>query len=159
MATEVGNEALDARWVIRRPSPNAVLGTLLLVLVLVWLLVNFVKTPEAFVSLLTIGITNGAIYGLIAIGYSLVYGILELINFAHGDIFMLGCMMTATMVATLGLAGGDTWYVLWPGILLALVVAMALCGFLNMSTERIAYRRLRHAPRIAPLITAIGMSF
>ena len=157
--TDVTTDALDARWVIRRPSPTAALGALLVVLVLIWLAVNAAKTPAAFTSIVMIGITNGAIYGLIAIGYSLVYGILELINFAHGDIFMLGCMATSTMVATLGLAGGDSWYVLWPGIVLTLLIAMALCGFLNTSTERIAYRRLRNAPRIAPLITAIGMSF
>src|SRR4030095_2396924 len=113
MATKAGTEALGARWPVRRPNLTAVLGAVLVALVLVWLLVNFIKTPEAFVSLLTIGITNGAVYGLIAIGYSLVYGILELINFAHGDVFMLGGMMTATLVASLALASGDAWYVLW----------------------------------------------
>jgi branched-chain amino acid transport system permease protein len=159
MATNAGTEALGARWPVRRPNLTAVLGAVLVALVLVWLLVNFIKTPEAFVSLLTIGITNGAVYGLIAIGYSLVYGILELINFAHGDVFMLGGMMTATLVASLALASGDAWYVLWGGVLLSLFVAMAFCATLNVSIERVAYRRLRNAPRIAPLITAIGMSF
>jgi branched-chain amino acid transport system permease protein len=144
---------------LRRPSPAGILGALLVTLVLVWLIVNMAKTPAAFTSIFIIGITNGAVYGLIAIGYSLVYGILELINFAHGDIFMLGGMSTSTMVATLGLAAGDAWYTLLGGILLSLFAAMALCGLLNMGTERVAYRRLRYAPRLAPLITAIGMSF
>jgi len=144
---------------MRRLSPPAILGTVLVALVLAWLIVNFVKTPDDVLTNLIIGITNGAVYGLIAIGYSLVYGILELINFAHGDIFMLGGMMTATLVASLGLAAGDAWYVLLGGILIMLLVSMAFCGGLNVATERIAYRRLRHAPRIAPLITAIGMSF
>ena len=106
-----------------------------------------------------IGLTTGAVYGLIAIGYSLVYGILELINFAHGDVFMLGGMMTATMVTALALSAGSAWYILWPGVLLCLLVAMVFCGALNASIERVAYRRLRSAPRLAPLITAIGMSF
>jgi branched-chain amino acid transport system permease protein len=152
-------EALSPRRTLRTPNPTALIGLLLVGLFSVWLLVNLVKTPEAWTFLFIIGITNGAIYGLIAIGYSLVYGILELINFAHGDIFMLGGMMTATMVASLGLAAGDSWYVLTGGIALSLLIAMAFCGFLNTATERVAYRRLRHAPRIAPLITAIGMSF
>ena len=134
-------------------------GLLLVGLVVAWLLVNFIKTPDDFVNNLIIGTTNGAVYGLIAIGYSLVYGILELINFAHGDVFMLGGMMTATLVASLGLAAGDAWYAIFGGILLMLVVAMAFCATLNATIERVAYRRLRHAPRLAPLITAIGMSF
>ena len=159
MATEAGTEAFGGRLLIRRPSPTGVLAAVLIAIVAAWLLVNFIKTPEAFVSLFTIGITNGAVYGLIAIGYSLVYGILELINFAHGDVFMLGAMMTSTMVATLALSSGDAWYALWGGVILALVVAMAFCGTLNIVIERVAYRRLRSAPRIAPLITAIGVSF
>jgi branched-chain amino acid transport system permease protein len=159
MVADARTESLGAARGMRRPSPPAILGSILVALVLVWLIVNLVKTPDDFVSNLIIGVTNGAVYGLIAIGYSLVYGILELINFAHGDIFMLGGMMTATLVSALGLAAGDAGYVLVGGILLMLLVAMAFCAGLNTGTERVAYRRLRHAPRIAPLITAIGMSF
>jgi len=159
MVTDATTESLATRRTIKPPSAPAVAGSILVALVLAWLIVNFVKTPDAVVTNLIIGLTNGAVYGLIAIGYSLVYGILELINFAHGDIFMLGGMMTATLVSALGLVAGDAWYVLLGGILLMLLVAMAFCGGLNVGTERIAYRRLRHAPRIAPLITAIGMSF
>src|SRR5213080_4384891 len=157
MVADARTESLSARaW---RPSAPMILGSILVALVLVWLIVNFVKTPGDFVSNLIIGITNGAVYGLIAIGYSLVYGILELINFAHGDVFMLGGMMTSTMVATLVLSSGDSWYVLWPGVLLCLLVAMVFCGGINAGIERVAYRRLRTAPRLAPLITAIGFSF
>jgi branched-chain amino acid transport system permease protein len=144
---------------VSRPSGALLLGIVLIALLVLWIVVNGVKTPSDVYQNFLIGLTNGAVYGLIAIGYSLVYGILELINFAHGDIFMLGGMMTATMVATLGLTATSAWYELWPGVLLCLVVAMALCAFLNAGTERVAYRRLRHAPRLAPLITAIGMSF
>jgi branched-chain amino acid transport system permease protein len=100
------------------------------------------------------------VYGLVALGYSLVYGILELINFAHGDVFMLGSWMSLYIgVQKIGLgessgAGRLAW-----GLALTLLVAMAFCGLLNATIERVAYRPLRNAPRLAPLITAIGASF
>jgi branched-chain amino acid transport system permease protein len=159
MAAQSRIEPLPVRRGSRMPSPAAVFGVLVVGLFLAWLIVNAVKAPADAYNNFLIGLTNGAVYGLIAIGYSLVYGILELINFAHGDVFMLGGMMTATMVATLGLSAATSWYALWPGVFLCLVIAMAFCGLLNAATERVAYRRLRHAPRLAPLITAIGMSF
>ena len=106
------------------------------------------------------GLTLVAVYGLIALGYSLVYGILELINFAHGDVFMLGAMMTATFaVSVFSLSGGEAGIGLWLAVIATLFVAMAFCGGLNTAIELVAYRRLRGAPRLAPLITAIGMSF
>ncbi len=130
---------------------------LLVGLLVLWLGVNLYKTPSEFYGLFLIGLTNGAIYGLVALGYSLVYGILELINFAHGDVFMLGGMLVATMVASFGLSAGEA--ILWPMILLMLVLVMAFGAVINTTIELVAYRRLRHAPRLAPLITAIGMSF
>jgi branched-chain amino acid transport system permease protein len=146
---------------LSRPLPQLVmpaLGVLLVAILVLWLVVNFVKTPEEFYRLFLIGLTNGAIYGLVALGYSLVYGILELINFAHGDVFMLGGMLVATMVASFGLAG-ESGIFLWSLILLMLAIVMVFCAVINASIELVAYRRLRHAPRLAPLITAIGMSF
>ena len=134
------------------------IAVLLVGMVVIWLGVNFIKTPSEFYRLFLIGLTNGAIYGLVALGYSLVYGILELINFAHGDVFMLGGMLVATMVSSFGLAG-ESGLFLWSMILLMLVIVMAFCAILNTTIELVAYRRLRHAPRLAPLITAIGMSF
>ncbi|HEY7706188.1 MAG TPA: branched-chain amino acid ABC transporter permease [Actinomycetota bacterium] len=134
------------------------LGIFLLGLLVIWLGVNLIKTPSDFYRLFLIGLTNGAIYGLVALGYSLVYGILELINFAHGDVFMLGGMLVATMVSSFALAGESGLY-LWVMVLVMLVIVMAFCAVLNTSIELVAYRRLRHAPRLAPLITAIGMSF
>jgi len=86
-------------------------AALLVVLLVVWLGVNLIKTPSDFYQLFLIGLTNGAIYGLVALGYSLVYGILELINFAHGDVFMVGAMLVATMVTSLGLAGDSGLFV------------------------------------------------
>ena len=144
---------------LRRPSVTPVFAVLFVGLVLFWLIENLVRTPADFYANFIFGATNGLVYGLIAIGYSLVYGILELINFAHGDVFMLGGMLTATLVASLTLSAGEAWFVLWPSVLLLLVAAAAFCGTLNASIERVAYRRLRSAPRLAPLITAIGMSF
>ena len=76
------------------PSPISMLGLLLVVLVLLWIAVNAEKTPADFFHVFLIGITNGSVYGLVALGYTLVYGILELINFAHGDVFMLGGMIS-----------------------------------------------------------------
>jgi branched-chain amino acid transport system permease protein len=136
-----------------------VLAFLFILIVAGWLGTNLVKTPSEFYRLFLIGLTNGAIYGLVALGYSLVYGILELINFAHGDVFMLGGMVVATMVANFGLTNGDSGLYLLAMILLMGAIVMLFCAALNASIELIAYRRLRHAPRLAPLISAIGVSF
>ncbi|HWF55548.1 MAG TPA: branched-chain amino acid ABC transporter permease [Solirubrobacteraceae bacterium] len=105
------------------------------------------------------GLSNGAIWALIAIGYTLVYGIIELINFAHGDVFMIGSFTATGLWGTLGLglATGPIGIVF--GLLLTLIVSMAVCGSLNVLIERVAYRPLRSAPKLAPLITAIGFSF
>ena len=144
-----------------RPSLTSVFGLSLVALLLVWLGINFAKHPSDFIQIFLIGFTLGALYALIALGYTLVYGILELINFAHGDVFMLGGMMSVTVVGTtlFNLHQGESWYMLWPLVVLALIIAMAFCGVLNVTVELIAYRRLRGAPRLAPLITAIGASF
>jgi branched-chain amino acid transport system permease protein len=141
-----------------RPNLINLIGLILVGLVGVWLLVNLIKTPEDFFDLLLVGLTVGMVYALIALGYSLVYGILELINFAHGDVFMLGAMLTTTLVGVFGLSASNH------GQLLALIVPMLLIvalftATLNTTIEFIAYRPLRHAPRLAPLITAIGVSF
>jgi branched-chain amino acid transport system permease protein len=158
MVTQARRVALPQ---VGRPLPQLVMpaiGSLLVVLLALWLVVHFIKTPAEFYNLFLIGLTNGAIYALVALGYSLVYGILELINFAHGDVFTLGGMLVATMVASFGLAG-ESGLFLWTMIVVMLVIAMAFCGAINTAIELVAYRRLRHAPRLAPLITAIGMSF
>jgi branched-chain amino acid transport system permease protein len=105
------------------------------------------------------GISNGAIWALIAIGYTLVYGIIELINFAHGDVFMIGSFTATGFWASigLGLATGPIGVIF--GLLLTLIVSMLVCGSLNVLIERVGYRPLRSAPKLAPLITAIGFSF
>jgi branched-chain amino acid transport system permease protein len=105
------------------------------------------------------GLSNGAIWALVAIGYTLVYGIIELINFAHGDVFMIGSFISASFFGTLGLTAATGVGGLILGIGLTLVVAMLVPGLMNVMIERVAYRPLRNSPRLAPLITAVGMSF
>jgi len=135
-------------------------GLLLIAVVVAWLVVNLIGSPAQFLTVFVLGITFGSLYGLIALGYTLVYGILELINFAHGDLFMLGGLMSGTLIISVfHLQGGKAWYVLWPLLLLTLVISATLCASINVGIEAIAYRRLRHAPRLAPLITAVAMSF
>ena len=134
----------------------------LLVIGLIFLLAKNIQHDgwAYFVEISFIGLTNGAVYALVALGYTLVYGILELINFAHGDVFMLGGMISATMlISAFGLTVSSSTPKLIGTIAGSLVVAMLACGLINVTIERIAYRPLRGAPRLAPLITAIGMSF
>ena len=100
------------------------------------------------------GLVQGSVYALVALGYTMVYGILGLINFAHGEVVMVGAMVALTASQMLLAAGMPPLLVL----LLALLVAAAVCMLLGYGIERIAYRPLRNAPRLAPLITAIGVS-
>jgi branched-chain amino acid transport system permease protein len=105
------------------------------------------------------GFSNGAILALIALGYTLVYGIIELINFAHGEVFMIGALTSAGLFGTFGLSESTGTGGLVLGLLAILVLAMLASGTLNTMIERVAYRPLRNAPKLAPLITAVGMSF
>jgi branched-chain amino acid transport system permease protein len=113
--------------------------------------------PEQFVNALTIG----AIYALVALGYTMVYGIIELINFAHGDVFMVGAF--ASMFVLTSILGQDGSAASVPQAIFLLVttfvIVMVVIGILGVTIERFAYRPLRNAPRLAPLITAIGVSF
>jgi branched-chain amino acid transport system permease protein len=114
---------------------------------------------EQILQTIIIGVSNGLIYALVALGYTLVYGIIELINFAHGEVFMLGSMMALTLLVALGVSTGADPLTTIGFILVILLITMAITAALNVSIERVAYRPLRHAPRLAPLISAIGMSF
>jgi branched-chain amino acid transport system permease protein len=105
------------------------------------------------------GLSNGAIWALVAIGYTLVYGIVELINFAHGEVFMIGSFTAAGMFGVLGLTEDTAVLPLIFGLFLILLISMLASGMLNTMIERVAYRPLRSAPKLAPLITAVGMSF
>ncbi|MBV8432390.1 MAG: branched-chain amino acid ABC transporter permease [Solirubrobacterales bacterium] len=105
------------------------------------------------------GISNGTIWALVALGYTLVYGIIELINFAHGDVFMIGSLTAAGFWASIGLGLSTGPLGLVAGLLLTLIVSMLTCGSLNVLIERVGYKPLRNAPKLAPLITAVGFSF
>jgi branched-chain amino acid transport system permease protein len=105
------------------------------------------------------GLALGSIYALIALGYSMVYGVLELINFAHGDVFMIGTFVIFGVINVFNAGPGTSLVILLPVLLLATVVAMAACSILGFTIEKVAYRPLRNAPRLAPLISAIGVSF
>jgi len=104
------------------------------------------------------GITTGALYALVALGFSMVYGVLKLLNFAHGDLYMIGAYIGFFVIQIFG--GPTSLSIAVPLLLLIMfVVAAGLVGGLGVAIERFAYRPLRDAPRIAPLITAIGVSF
>jgi branched-chain amino acid transport system permease protein len=105
------------------------------------------------------GLSNGAIWALIALGYTLVYGIIELINFAHGDTFMIGSFVAVGFLGTIGITASTPLAGLIGGLLLTLVVAALATGALAVMIEKVAYRPLRNAPRFAPVLTAVGMSF
>jgi branched-chain amino acid transport system permease protein len=122
---------------------------------------------EQIIQTLIIGLSDGLIFALVALGYTLVYGIIELINFAHGDLFMIGSLIAFGLLAPSSV-GGLGIFPLTAGmpvgqlaieILATLAITVAATAAINVTIERLAYRPLRHAPKLAPLITAIGMSF
>jgi branched-chain amino acid transport system permease protein len=115
---------------------------------------------DQIIQTLIIGLFNGLIFALVALGYTLVYGIIELINFAHGDVFMLGSMIGLFFIATVfKVATATSPVLLIFEVILIIALTMTITAALNVSIERVAYRPLRHAPKVAPLISAIGMSF
>src|SRR5215207_9208378 len=123
------------------------------------LLILLVQDPVRTLNNVVDGLSIGTIWALIALGYTLVYGIIELINFAHGEVFMIGSFVSVSLYATLGLTESTGVPVLILGMILVLAISMVASGSLNVMIERVAYRPLRGAPKLAPLITAIGMSF
>jgi branched-chain amino acid transport system permease protein len=113
---------------------------------------------DKLVQLLVNGVTAGSVYALVALGFSMIYGILKLLNLAHGDVLMVGAFIGWGVIGWLG-GAQDPSVAVWILIVLMLLAAMAGCGFLGVVIERFAYRPLRRAPRIAPLISALGVSF
>jgi branched-chain amino acid transport system permease protein len=113
---------------------------------------------DKFVQLLVNGLTLGSVYALVALGFSMVYGILKLLNLAHGDVLMVGAFIGWGVISWLG-GAQDPSVAVWLLIVLMITAAMLGCGFLGVAIERFAYRPLRRAPRIAPLISALGVSF
>jgi branched-chain amino acid transport system permease protein len=164
----------------RRPPTSQILrwafGALLLLGLGYWLIGEAIQHPSRFIEVTLIGITNGSVYALVALGYTLVYGIIELINFAHGDNFMLGTFQTESFInhgqfqipllfVTIGIPLGTEVTASSSGlhkayaIGVALILTMLFCMVINVTIERIGYKPLRNQPRLAPLITAIGFSF
>ena len=175
-------ESASPQLATRRFAPAQILlwifGTILVVTVGVWLIRNAIDSPDRFLEVSLIGFTNGSIYALVALGYTLVYGIIELINFAHGDNFMLGTFQTNSIVnegsfqiplfpttfvlaLPLGAAAvaSDSAAHRAYTIFMCLFWSMLFCMVINVSIERFAYKPLRNQPRLVPLITAIGFSF
>ncbi|TXC65648.1 branched-chain amino acid ABC transporter permease [Piscinibacter aquaticus] len=109
---------------------------------------------ETFIQQIINGLVLGSMYALVALGYTMVYGIINLINFAHGEVLMVGALTSWTIVTVLAGSGLPGWALL----LISLVAAIIVCSLLNFTIEKVAYRPLRNAPRLAPLITAMGMS-
>lgn len=112
-----------------------------------------------FFQMLIIGVATGSLIALIALGYTLVYGIVELINFAHGEVFMMGAFLAATTLGLIGVTHESPYIQIVGALLIAILLSMVFCGLLNAFIDRVAYKRLRNAPRLAPLIAAIGFSF
>ena len=107
-----------------------------------------------------IGITNGALVALMALGYTMVYGIIRLINFAHGDLIMLGACLALTLVGGFGFGAPGTataGMATWLGIALLVGICGLFCGLVNVAMDRLVYRPLRDAPKLAPLVSAIGV--
>jgi len=109
---------------------------------------------DIFVQQLVNGLTLGAVYAIVALGYTMVYGIIQLINFAHGEVVMIGAMVAFTVINVLAAAGLPPLAV----VLIGTGCAIPVCMLVGYAMERLAYRPLRTAPRLAPLITAIGVS-
>jgi branched-chain amino acid transport system permease protein len=143
-----------------RPPVLSLIGLGLVGLVILWLIVNFSKDPSEFLNVALIGLTNGTVYGLVALGYTLVYGIMQLINFAHGDVFAFSGLVAFTiLIDWLGVTVADATVYSVAAIVGVLVVTMAMFAAFNATIELVAYRPLRSAPRLAALITAVGVSF
>ena len=145
---------------------QAFLGILAL-LALYTIVINLIKDPALFAQIVISGLQLGFVYALIALGYTMVYGIVKLINFAHGDVFMVGSFVSFYAVTRFKLnswpaavfPGLPSGVVVVVGTLTVILLSMIVCTLLAITIERVAYKPLRDAPRIAALITAIGVSF
>jgi branched-chain amino acid transport system permease protein len=158
MTVEAGQERLPTRR--KRPDVLSIIGVGFVVLIVLWLLYNLIEDPSQFFNVALIGLTTGSVYALVALGYTLVYGILQLINFAHGDVFALsGLVASSIMISVLHLNGQEAALVIAAGLLATILMTMAFAALLNVSIEFLAYRRLRSQPRLTMLISAVGMSF
>ena len=143
----------------RRPFGAVILDNILWVLLAAALIIYFVQDPKQTLDDVKTGLSNGTIWALIALGYTLVYGIIELINFAHGEVFMIGSFVSVSLWQSLGVTPDNAFIAILGSMIIGLILAMLASSVLNVMIERVAYKPLRNAPKLAPLITAIGMSF
>jgi len=124
---------------------------------------SFSPELQSLVQYFINGLTIGMLYALIALGYTMVYGIIELINFAHGDLFMLGCFFAMTVLSVIGLTGGAVagagTGMLVLGVVLMFLLTPIFAGAANWAVDRVIYKPLRDAPKLAALVSAIGVSF
>jgi branched-chain amino acid transport system permease protein len=159
MAVEAGKERrLQARR--KRPDFLSIIGIAFVVLIGLWLLRNLIDDPGQFFNVAIIGLTTGSVYALVALGYTLVYGILQLINFAHGDVFALsGLVASSIMIDVFDLTGNEAALVIVVGLIGTLLMTMGFGATINATIELLGYRRLRSQPRLTMLISAVGMSF
>lgn len=144
---------------IPRLTVRNVILTLVILAFAAFLLNRFFANPELFTKQVINGLSQGAVYALIALGYTLVYGIIELINFAHGEVYMIGAFTGLTILSLMGVTEKSPPGLILFGIAMCFVIAPLVTALLNAGIERAVYRPLRNSPRLAPLITAIGVSF
>lgn len=133
------------------------LSRLLLVALVIWVGSSAVADPSLFVANTALGISNGAVYSLIAIGFALIYNISQLIDFAHGDVFMFSAVIGTVVLVDIGGAESSTLRN-WGWFAVAYVVAIILGTVVSVATDRIVFRRLRSAPTLAPLVASIGVA-
>jgi branched-chain amino acid transport system permease protein len=142
------------------PSVSSILGIVFIVALAAILLRNLVNDPTQFFNVSVIGLTTGSVYALVALGYTLVYGILQLINFAHGDVFALsGLVASSIMIDVLNLSADEAVIVAIGGLIATLLMTMGFGSTINATIELLGYRRLRGQARLTMLISAVGMSF
>lgn len=115
--------------------------------------------PTQLIQFFLIGLANGSIIAIIALGYTMVYGIIELVNFAHGDVYMIGTFVALTTLSVTGTLDTVNPVHIVLGLIFSLIIAIVSSALLNAGIEKLAYKRLRNSPRLASLISAIGMSF
>ena len=158
MTADVSKERLPTRR--KRPDVLSIIGLLFVAGIILILLVNLIDDPEQFANVALIGLTTGSVYALVALGYTLVYGILQLINFAHGDVFALcGLIASTIMISLFDLSGNEAVVVIAAGLAGTIVLTMLFGASINVAIEFLGYRRLRSQPRLTMLISAVGMSF
>jgi branched-chain amino acid transport system permease protein len=139
--------------------PRSVGAGLVCGAVVIWIVGNVAASPSSFVFLLFVGVTNGAIYALVALGFTLSYQLIGLINLPHGFVFVSGAALCAYLLDAVGVNEGTSFAGVALAILITLLLVMSLCGLLSAAIEIVAYRPLSNAPRLSRLVTAVGVLF